>query len=149
VIWYQAPEVLDATTLFIRLNVGRIPLTDAELVKALLLSRSRGRTGVTDRALEIAAQWDAIERDLREPELWSFITGKASEDPTHISLLLDTIAEDPRTSTATSPPRARALPSSGSQQQWAGENVCRCYTRCYILASRQERGRLGFLRNGL
>ncbi|NMM23848.1 MAG: DUF262 domain-containing protein [Phycicoccus sp.] len=95
VIWYEAPEVLDATTLFIRLNVGRIPLTDAELVKALLLSRSRGGTGVTDRALEIAAQWDAIERDLREPELWSFITGKASEDPTHISLLLDTIAGGP------------------------------------------------------
>jgi hypothetical protein len=69
-------------------------LTDAELVKTLLLSRSHGGTGVTDRALEIAAQWDAIERDLREPELWPFITGKASQDPTHISLLLDSIAED-------------------------------------------------------
>jgi Protein of unknown function DUF262 len=95
VIWYEAADDLDATTLFTRLNVGRIPLTDAELVKALLLSRSRGSLGVTDRALEIAAQWDAIERDLRDPELWAFITGKASEDPTHISLLLDTIARGP------------------------------------------------------
>jgi uncharacterized protein with ParB-like and HNH nuclease domain len=60
VIWYQAPDDLDASTLFTRLNVGRIPLTDAELVKALLLSRSRGRPGTTDRALETAAQWDAI-----------------------------------------------------------------------------------------
>ena len=34
VIWYEAPRQLDATTLFTRLNVGRIPLTDAELVKA-------------------------------------------------------------------------------------------------------------------
>ena len=95
VIWYEAPDNLDASTLFTRLNVGRIPLTDAELVKALLLSRSRGRSGATDRALEIAAQWDTIERDLREPELWAFITGKASDDPTHISLLLDTIAGGP------------------------------------------------------
>ncbi|MFI5734024.1 DUF262 domain-containing protein [Kribbella sp. NPDC051587] len=95
VIWYQAPDDLDASTLFTRLNVGRIPLTDAELVKALLLSRSRGRAGVTDRALETAAQWDTIERDLREPELWAFITGKASAEPTHISLLLDTIAGGP------------------------------------------------------
>ena len=95
VIWYEAADDLDATTLFTRLNVGRIPLTDAELVKALLLSRSRGGPGVTDRALEIAAQWDVIERDLRDPELWAFITGKASEDPTHISLLLDTIAGGP------------------------------------------------------
>jgi hypothetical protein len=70
-------------------------LTNAELVKSLLLSRSHGGTAVTDRAPEIAAQWDATERDLREPELWSFITGEASQDPTHISLLLDSIAEDP------------------------------------------------------
>ncbi len=42
VIWYEAADDVDATTLFTRLNVGRIPLTDAELVKALLLSRSRG-----------------------------------------------------------------------------------------------------------
>lgn len=41
VIWYEAPdtEEFDSRTLFTRLNVGRIPLTDAELVKALLLSR--------------------------------------------------------------------------------------------------------------
>lgn len=94
VIWYEAPDDLDSTTLFIRLNVGRIPLTDAELVKALLLSRSRG-AGRTDRSLEIAAQWDMIERDLRDPELWAFITGTASGDPTHIGLLLDTIAGGP------------------------------------------------------
>ena len=45
VIWYEAPHELDATTLFTRLNVGRIPLTDAELVKALLLARARGEWG--------------------------------------------------------------------------------------------------------
>ena len=76
VIWYEAADDLDSATLFTRLNVGRIPLTDAELVKALLLSRSRD-VGVTD-AHEIAAQWDAIERDLRDPELWAFITGRPS-----------------------------------------------------------------------
>ncbi len=76
--------------------MGRIPLTDAELVKALLLSRSRGNPGEGDRSHAIAAQWDTIERDLREPELWAFITGEASEAPTHISLLLDTIAGGPK-----------------------------------------------------
>lgn len=95
VIWYEAPDSMDATTLFTRLNVGRIPLTDAELVKALLMSRSRVDLRTSDRSLEIAAQWDAIERDLRDPELWAFITGSASEEPTHISLLLDTVAGGP------------------------------------------------------
>lgn len=94
VIWYEVGGDVDAVELFTRLNVGRIPLTDAELVKALLLSRSRDG-GLTDRALEIAAQWDGIERDLRKPELWAFITGMASQEPTHISLLLDTIAGGP------------------------------------------------------
>ena len=38
VIWYQAPEDTVPNDLFARLNVARIPLTDAELVKALVLS---------------------------------------------------------------------------------------------------------------
>src|SRR5664279_3246319 len=58
VIWYQADDSVDATTLFQRLNVGRIPLTDAELIKAQLLTRSKGLTGLTDRDLKIAGQWD-------------------------------------------------------------------------------------------
>src|SRR5690606_36383197 len=95
VIWYEAPEEVDATTLFTRLNVGRIPLTDAELVKAQLLSESRDQITSTNRAHENAAQWDSFERDLRDPELWAFITGSATPEPTHISLLFDTLAGGP------------------------------------------------------
>jgi hypothetical protein len=92
-IWYEAGPDEDSATLFTRLNVGRIPLTDAELAKALLLSRSRAGGGRSDRAQEMIAQWDAIERDLRVPGIWAFITGSTSEEPTHISLLLDTLAK--------------------------------------------------------
>ncbi len=95
VIWYEAPAEVDSTTLFTRLNIGRIPLTDAELVKALLLSRSRHQDHGSDRAQEMAAQWDVIERDLRAPEVWAFVTGEAHDSPTHISLLLDTLAGGP------------------------------------------------------
>jgi hypothetical protein len=93
VIWYEAPEDVDEMALFRRLNVGRIPLTDAELVKALLLSRSQGGNGRSSRAEEIAAHWDSVERDLRNPDLWAFVTGEPGAQPTHISLLLDTLAE--------------------------------------------------------
>ena len=93
VIWYQAPADLDSTALFTRLNIGRIPLTDAELVKALLLSRAGSSRGGTDRSHEIAAHWDVVERDLRAPEVWAFATGKPAQEPTHISLLLDTLAD--------------------------------------------------------
>lgn len=91
-IWYEAPPEIDSTTLFTRLNVGRIPLTDAELVKALVLTRSRP----LKRDREIAAQWDSIERDLRSPEIWAFVTGKSTPEATHITLLLDTLAGRPR-----------------------------------------------------
>lgn len=101
VIWYEVGADEDGPTLFTRLNVGRIPLTDAELIKALLLSRSRATNVRADRAQELAAQWDGIERDLRDPRVWSFITGSAGEGPTHISLLLDTLARrDPHSDPA-------------------------------------------------
>ena len=99
VIWYQAKDTSmnNSITLFTRLNVGRIPLTDAELVKALLLSSVRKAS--PDRAQEIAAQWDGIERDLRNPDIWAFVAGADSEDdadkyPTRISLLLDMLADE-------------------------------------------------------
>jgi hypothetical protein len=92
VIWYEAPAAMDSTDLFTRLNVGRIPLTDAELVKALLLTRARGNADEPDRSHETAAQWDILERDLRSPELWAFATGFANSHPNHIALLLDHLA---------------------------------------------------------
>jgi hypothetical protein len=94
ILWYEAPMSVSSTRLFRRLNVGRIPLTDAELIKAQLLSRAQHKSG-RERAQEIAAHWDIIERDLRVPEVWAFITGRADEDSTHISLLLDTLADVP------------------------------------------------------
>ncbi len=97
VIWYEAPSDLDSTTLFTRLNIGKIPLTDAELFKALLLSHNRDHTSNTDRRHEIAAQWDHIERDLQNPEIWAFVADDAVvESPTRITLLLDTVVGGPR-----------------------------------------------------
>lgn len=84
VIWYEAPTGTAATDLFIRLNRDRIPLTESELVKALVLSSS----GV-ERREEVAAQWDRFELDLRDRPLWAFLTGSDSEPGTYIDFLLD------------------------------------------------------------
>lgn len=93
IIWYEAPEHMDSKELFRRLNVGRIPLTDAELVKALLLARFREKNGNQERAHQVAAQWDIVERDLRNPELWAFATTRSPNEATYINLLLDTLAD--------------------------------------------------------
>ena len=50
VIWYEVGEDEDAISLFTRLNIGRIPLTSAELVKAIGKSRKRSPfSGITWR----------------------------------------------------------------------------------------------------
>lgn len=40
VIWYEVDDDVDAESIFTRLNIGKIPLTNAELIKALLLKES-------------------------------------------------------------------------------------------------------------
>lgn len=90
-IWYEAPEGTDGSELFQRLNVGRIALTDAELIKALLLSKI-GVSGRTERQEQVAVQWDSYERELRDPDLWAFITGSNAEWSTHIDLIFRAMA---------------------------------------------------------
>ena len=93
VIWYEVPQTEDPIKLFTRLNQGRIPLTDAELLKAVLLTHvAKNHKG---RDAEIAAQWDGMERDLQRPEIWAFVAGGVQGDErygTRISLLFDTLA---------------------------------------------------------
>src|SRR5699024_10743844 len=90
VIWYEADTDVASADLFSRLNVGRIPLTDAELVKALLLAQIRHRQPA--RAHEVAAQWDLIERDLRDPETWAFISGRSASEASHVGRVRDVMA---------------------------------------------------------
>lgn len=91
-IWYEAPEGTDNSELFRRLNVGRIPLTDAELIKALVLSKIGAGGSRSERQDQVAVQWDNFERELRDPELWAFITGSNTEWPTHIDLVFRAMA---------------------------------------------------------
>ena len=94
VIWYEAASEIDSTALFTRLNIGRIPLTNAELVKALLLARSREGGATSRRQIEIGMQWDVIERDLHDEGLWAFLTNRLPTDyPTRIELLFDLMVE--------------------------------------------------------
>jgi len=92
VIWYEIDGEEDATALFTRLNIGKIPLTNAELVKAVFLSKNNG---IDERyQLEISSQWDMIENELRDEKLWYFITNKdKNKYPTRIELLFDLMAD--------------------------------------------------------
>ena len=62
VIWYAVDASQDVIKVFERNNVGKIPLTDAELIKAQMLQRNRqGDTNALRQQLEIAREWDEME----------------------------------------------------------------------------------------
>ena len=91
VIWYEVDPAEDPIALFTRLNIGKIPLTSSELVKAMLLSRDN--SGMTrERQEEISLQWDAIENRLHDESLWAFLSNSMPREP-RIDLVLDLMAE--------------------------------------------------------
>ena len=76
VIWYEVTDEESATSIdiFTRLNIGKIPLTNAELIKALLLRRGNFvDTDVTMKQLQIAAEWNRIEQKLQDDSFWYFL----------------------------------------------------------------------------
>ena len=97
VIWYEVGAGQDAIEIFTRINMGKIPLTNAELIKALFLNSSNFE-GHADadkirlRQLEIASEWDSIESKLHNPAFWYFLNNSTKNKPnTRIELLFDII----------------------------------------------------------
>ncbi|GCB35851.1 DUF262 domain-containing protein [Bacteroides faecalis] len=88
IIWYEVPQDYNSISLFTRLNIGRIPLTDAELVRALVF---RGKTD--NKKIEWAYRWSVIEEKLQNDKFWFFLTNKAPVlYPNRIELLFDLIS---------------------------------------------------------
>ena len=95
-IWYKSVKE-NPIKVFTRLNIGKIKLTNAELIKALFLNRSNFR--ISDdkhlklRQLEIASEWDNIEYALQNDEFWLFLNEIAYNRPTRIDFIFDLICE--------------------------------------------------------
>lgn len=63
VIWYEVEESDNSIEVFRRFNVGKIPLTNAELIKALLLKENES----VDNTIKysISKEWQQIENNLQ------------------------------------------------------------------------------------
>lgn len=95
-IWYESFDE-DPIKVFTRLNIGKISLTNAELVKSLLLNRTNFSTSDIDhlklRQREIASEWDMIEYSLQNDEFWLFLREIDYNRPTRIDFIFDLICE--------------------------------------------------------
>lgn len=93
-IWYESVDE-DPVRVFRRLNSGKIGLTDAELVKALMLNRSNFGEETDEhlklRQQEIASEWDNIEYALQNEEFWLFLRNIEENDKYKYSTRIDYI----------------------------------------------------------
>ncbi len=109
IIWYEVAQkhALDnsqAVTeedntidLFTRLNEGKIPLTDAELIKALLLQADLYPQSelkfISQRLFEIASEWDEMEASLQDERMWLFINEIDYNPSSRIELIFKLLAD--------------------------------------------------------
>jgi hypothetical protein len=91
VIWYVLSPTDSAVEAFTRLNVGKIPLTNGELIRALFLRRESGDSTESLR-LRIAYEWDLLEKGLQRDDFWFFVSNDPGQDANRIGFLFDLVA---------------------------------------------------------
>ena len=107
VIWYEVElkgntemacekEKID---IFNRLNIGKIPLDDAELIRALFLQSMSLQLTNREQLLSqatFALEWQEMEQYLRNPAVWGFIhlaESKETNYPNRILKLFEIVAQ--------------------------------------------------------
>jgi hypothetical protein len=85
IIWYPLTEADgdSPVAVFTRLNAGKIPLTDSDLIRALILKTSQ------HWRLEMALEWDRMAQSLQDDRFWFFLQPADSDRPNRIELLFD------------------------------------------------------------
>ncbi len=101
VIWYESFEE-DSISIFARINIGKIPLTNAELIKALFLNNANfpkeTDNKLKPKQLEISTRWDEIEQKLQNDRFWFFLTKNemtVNRIEFIFNLMNDSIEKDP------------------------------------------------------
>ena len=99
-IWYEVEDSEDEVKIFARLNSGKIPLTNAELIKALFLNvrnlknrsapKECSENEIITKQIEISKEWDEIEYTLQDDEFFKFLT--KNNHPTRIELLFEILS---------------------------------------------------------
>lgn len=94
VIWFQLSKSDNPIDAFTRLNVGKIPLTNDELIRALFLRRGADPTVESESLqLRIAYEWDQLEKALQSDPFWYFLSNEQGPPQNRIGFLFRLVAE--------------------------------------------------------
>lgn len=99
VIWYDVEESNreELVKIFTRLNSGKISLTNAELIKALFLSKANYGNHSKDiytSQLDISNKWNQIENAFQNEDFWNFINRSENELATRIDYIFQLIVQN-------------------------------------------------------
>lgn len=105
ITWYQLPSEgnIDVEHEFQKINSGKIKLTDAELIKGLLLrGRNFDANSIEIKQEQSALEWENIENILQNDAFWRFLTkeqkqikkGENTESPSRIDLIFNLISKE-------------------------------------------------------
>ena len=94
VIWHEVKGIEEEIKAFQNLNSGKIPLTNAELIKALFLSSYGTQNGGNQLRQElIAEEFDMVERQLRRDDFWYFLNERGEKPTSCISFIFNLMQE--------------------------------------------------------
>lgn len=96
-IWYDVTNELKTKSItpeekFSDLNINKIRLTNAELIKSLfILNLSEGEQEENDapEQIKLAQEWDSVENGLAEEEFWAFFCGGEDKKYGHYDVKID------------------------------------------------------------
>ena len=114
-IWYEPSDNANAIEIFTRINIGKIPLTNSELIKALFLQKANFKyddkkyndkkdndkkdNDKFDKDLyehtqiEIASEWDYIENTLQNNRFWGFINNDINQKYNRIDYIFEIVSD--------------------------------------------------------
>ena len=95
-IWHEMPKDSNPIEMFTKVNLGKIKLTNSELIKALLLSKDNFKSSDNDKIknqqLEMSHEWDEVEQGLQNDLFWYFLNNKEAFGP-RIDLIFELLAD--------------------------------------------------------
>ena len=83
-IWYKDVVENETKKVFRNLNSGKIPLTNAELIKAQIIKTINSSDNIEEvikhEKSKFATKWDQIEQELYDEEFWFFINNETDKN---------------------------------------------------------------------
>ena len=100
-IWYEIDDDIQNSDkeyeIFSRLNIGKIELTNAELIKALFLKTwpyESEQKLLEAKQIQISNEWDSIENTLQNDSFWYFINDNKKNYINRIEYIFDIIKDN-------------------------------------------------------